>query len=347
MKSSAKMVSLNPVDDLFTTEEQREDKKREKVRNIPLNELHPFRDHPFKVVDDEKMEETVESIREYGVLVPIIVRPKEEGGYEIISGHRRCHASERAGLETIPTIVRDLDDDEATIIMVDSNLQRESILPSERAKAYKMKLEAIKHQGMRNDLTSRRTVGKLDNPSQKNETADLVGMDAGNSGRQVQRYIRLTELIPDLLDMVDEKKLNLYSAVEISHLPAEEQQLVHETIQSEGHTPSVAQAQEIKRLSQKKQLNEDTILPLFEKKEDVRTHQKIEQQEPPREQQRSRESPLYRIENTKAGRVISIPVEELAKYMPNRSEEQITAFLIKILDNWFHHMRKSRNDHSR
>ena len=153
MKSSAKNVTLTSVDDLFTTEEQREDKKREKVRNIPLNELHPFRDHPFKVVDDEKMEETVESIREYGVLVPIIARPKEEGGYEIISGHRRCHASEKAGLETIPTIVRDLDDDEATIIMVDSNLQRESLLPSERAKAYKMKLDAIKHQGKRNDLT--------------------------------------------------------------------------------------------------------------------------------------------------------------------------------------------------
>ena len=153
MKSSAKKVSLNPVDDLFTTEEQREDKKREKVRNIPLVELHPFRDHPFKVVDDEKMEETVESIREYGVLVPIIARPKEEGGYEIISGHRRCHASEKAGLETIPTIVRDLDDDEATIIMVDSNLQRESILPSERAKAYKMKLDAIRRStGRRSEI---------------------------------------------------------------------------------------------------------------------------------------------------------------------------------------------------
>jgi len=347
LKSSAKKVSLNPVDDLFTTEEQREDKKREKVRNIPLNELHPFRDHPFKVVDDEKMEETVESIREYGVLVPIIARPKEEGGYEIISGHRRCHASEKAGLETIPTIVRDLDDDEATIIMVDSNLQRESLLPSERAKAYKMKLEAIKHQGMRNDLTSRRTVGKLDVPSSKSETADLVGMEAGNSGRQVQRYIRLTELIPELLDMVDEKKLNLYSAVEISHLPTEEQQLVHETIETEGHTPSVAQAQEIKRLSQKKQLNEDTILPLFEKKEDVRTHQKTEVQEPEKEPQRGRESSPCRVENTKAGKVITIPVDQFAKYMPNRSEEQITELVLKILDNWFHHMRKTRSDQSR
>ena len=340
MKSSAKNVTLTSVDDLFTTEEQREDKKREKVRNIPLAELHPFRDHPFKVVDDEKMEETVESIREYGVLVPIIARPKEEGGYEIISGHRRCHASEKAGLETIPTIVRDLDDDEATIIMVDSNLQRESLLPSERAKAYKMKSDAIKRQGKRNDLTSPQNAAKL-------RTDDIIGSSAGISGDTVRRYIRLTELIPELLDMVDEKKINFNSAVEISHLTPDEQQMVCETIESEGHTPSVAQAQEIKRLSQKKQLNEDTILPLFEKKEDVRTHQKTEPQEPKKEPQKGRDSSPYRIEDTNTGRVISIPIEQFAKYMPNRSEEQITALLIKILDNWFHHMKKTRNDHSR
>lgn len=343
MKSSAKKVSLNPVDDLFTTEEQREDKKREKVRNIPLAELHPFRDHPFKVVDDEKMEETVESIREYGVLVPIIARPKEEGGYEIISGHRRCHASEKAGLETIPTIVRDLDDDEATIIMVDSNLQRESLLPSERAKAYKMKLDAIKRQGQRNDLTCALKEHKLE----KGKSVELIAESAGECRATIQRYIRLTELIPDLLDMVDEKKLNLYSAVEISHLPTEEQKLVHETIQTEGHTPSVAQAQNIRRLSQKKELNEDSILPLFDKKEDVRTHQKVEQEEPPKEQQKGRESSPYRVENTKAGRVISIPVEQFAKYMPNRTEDQITELLMKILDNWFHHMKKTRSDQSR
>ena len=276
-------MTLTSVDDLFTTEEQREDKKREKVRNIPLDELHPFRDHPFKVVDDEKMEETVESIREYGVLVPIIARPKEEGGYEIISGHRRCHASEKAGLETIPTIVRDLDDDEATIIMVDSNLQRESLLPSERAKAYKMKLDAIKRQGQRNDLTSGQNGPKLE--SKRSNV--IVAEEAGESVKQVQRFIRLTELIPDLLDMVDEKKINFNSAVEISYLPHEEQKLVRETILSEDHTPSVAQAQEIKRLSQKKQLNEDTILPLFEKKEDVRTHQK---QEPAYERQKEKAS---------------------------------------------------------
>ena len=343
MKSSAKNVTLTSVDDLFTTEEQREDKKREKVRNIPLDELHPFRDHPFKVVDDEKMEETVESIREYGVLVPIIARPKEEGGYEIISGHRRCHASEKAGLETIPTIVRDLDDDEATIIMVDSNLQRESLLPSEKAKAYKMKLDAIKRQGKRNDLTCAQIEHKLN----RGKSVEQIAETAGESRATVQRYIRLTELIPELLDMVDEKKINFNSAVEISHLTPDEQQMVCETIESEGRTPSVAQAQEIKRLSQKKQLNEDTILPLFEKKEDVRTHQKVEVHEPSKEQPKSSHFSPYRVENTKEGKVISIPIDQFAKYMPNRSEEQITELLMKILDNWFHHMRKSRNDHSR
>lgn len=341
MKSSAKNVTLTSVDDLFTTEEQREDKKREKVRNIPLNELHPFRDHPFQVVDDEKMEETVESIREYGVLVPIIARPKEEGGYEIISGHRRCHASEKAGLETIPTIVRDLDDDEATIIMVDTNLQRESLLPSERAKAYKMKMDAMKRKAGR---PSKENSGQNVHQYFGQKTRDIIAQDTGESARTVQRYIRLTELIPDLLDMVDEKKINFNSAVEISHLTPEEQQLVHETIETEGHTPSVAQAQEIKRLSQKKQLNEDTILPLFEKKEDVRTHQK---QEPAYEPQMEKASAPFSVESTKAGKVISIPVEQFAKYMPNHTEEQITTLLVKILDNWFHHMKKMRNDHSR
>lgn len=344
MKSSAKKVSLNPVDDLFTTEEQREDKKREKVRNIPLAELHPFRDHPFKVVDDEKMEETVESIREYGVLVPIIARPKEEGGYEIISGHRRCHASEKAGLETVPTIVRDLDDDEAVLIMVDSNLQRESLLPSEKAKAYKMKMDAIRRKAGRPSKENMRQNG-TDNFGVRSD--EIIAQNTTESARTIQRYIRLTELIPELLDMVDEKKINFNSAVEISHLTPDEQQMVCETIESEGHTPSVAQAQEIKRLSQKKQLNEDSILPLFEKKEDVRTHQKVEQEEPPKEQQRGRESSPYRVENTKAGRVISIPIDQFAKYMPNRTEDQITELLMKILDNWFHHMRKTRSDQSR
>ena len=197
MKSSAKNVTLTSVDDLFTTEEEREDKKREKVRNIPLSELHPFRDHPFRVVDDEKMEETVESIREYGVLVPIIVRPKEEGGYEIVSGHRRCHASKIAGLETVPTIVRHLDDDEATIIMVDSNLQRESLLPSERAKAYKMKMDAMKRKAGRPSKENR---GQNVHQYFGQKTRDIIAQDTGESARTVQRYIRLTELIPELLD---------------------------------------------------------------------------------------------------------------------------------------------------
>ena len=213
MKSSAKKVELASVDDLFSTEESRADAQREKVLEIPLSELHPFKDHPFKVKDDEAMMETADSIRQYGVLVPAIARPDPNGGYELVAGHRRHRASELAGKDTMPVIVRDLDDDQATIIMVDSNLQRESLLPSERAFAYKMKLEAVKHQGARTDLTSRQLVGKL-------EMADVVGEKAGDSGRQVQRYIRLTELIPELLDMVDEKKIAFNPAYELSFLLA-------------------------------------------------------------------------------------------------------------------------------
>ena len=190
MKSSAKNITLTSVDDLFTTEEEREEKRREKVRNIPLKELHPFRDHPFKVVDDEKMQETVDSIREYGVLVPIIARPKEKGGYEIISGHRRCHASELAGLQTVPVIVRNLDDDEATVIMVDTNLQRENLLPSERAKAYKMKMEAIKHKAGRHPKNNSPQIAA------NFRSDDSIGNSSGVSGDTIRRYIRLTELIP-------------------------------------------------------------------------------------------------------------------------------------------------------
>ena len=201
MKSSAKKVELASVDDLFSTEESRADAQREKVLEIPLSELHPFKDHPFKVKDDEAMMETADSIQQYGVLVPAIARPDSNGGYELVAGHRRHRASELAGKDTMPVIVRDLDDDQATIIMVDSNLQRESMLPSERAFAYKMKLEAIKHQGERSDLTSRQV-------GEKSQTSiSLVADQAGESQRQVQRYIRLTELIPELLDMVDEKKI--------------------------------------------------------------------------------------------------------------------------------------------
>ena len=328
MKSSAKNITLTSVDDLFTTEEEREEKRREKVQNIPLSELHPFRDHPFKVVDDDKMQETVDSIREYGVLVPIIARPKEEGGYEIVSGHRRCHASELAGLETVPVIVRHMDDDEATLIMVDSNLQRESLLPSERAKAYKMKLDALKRQGERTDRTSCQIGTKF-------RADEKVAESTSDSARTIQRYIRLTELIPELLDMVDDKKLNFNSAVEISYLPAEEQQLVHETIVSEAHAPTVAQAQEIRKLSQKKELTDDTVLTVFGNKEDSRA--------------KVAELPEQSIEvpPKTSAKTLNIPMERFEKYFPNRSEEQITEMIFKILDNWHHHMKKMRNDHSR
>ena len=209
-------VSLKGADDIFSTEESRQEQQREQVQQIPIAELHPFTNHPFKVLDDESMQRTVESVEQYGVLSPLIARPRPEGGYEIISGHRRQHAAQLAGLETLPVIVRNMDDNAAVLLMVDSNLQRENILPSERAFAYKMKLEALKKQGARSDLTSRQIVGKL-------ETADLVGKGSGESGRQVQRFIRLTNLIPELLNMVDEKELAFNPAVELSYLDEAQQ----------------------------------------------------------------------------------------------------------------------------
>ena len=264
MKSSAKKVELASVDDLFSTEESRADAQREKVLEIPLSELHPFKDHPFKVKDDEAMMETADSVRQYGVLVPAIARPDPEGGYELVAGHRRHRASELAGKETMPVIVRDLDDDAATIIMVDSNLQRESLLPSERAFAYKMKLEAVKHQGARTDLTSRQVGGKL-------EMADVIGAKAGDSGRQVQRYIRLTELIPELLDMVDEKKIAFNPAYELSFLKKEEQVQLLDAMDSEQATPSLSQAQRLKKFSQEGHLSLDVMRAIMgeEKKSDL------------------------------------------------------------------------------
>lgn len=259
MKSSAKNISLNSYDDIFSTEDTREDAKREKVTDMPLSELYPFPDHPFQVRDDDAMKETVESIKEYGVLVPAIVRPRADGGYELISGHRRKHVCELAGLPTMPVIVRNLDDDAATIIMVDSNIQRENILPSERAKAYKMKLDAIKRQGARTDLTSRQVVGKLETL----ESAELVGKEAGESGRQVQRYIRLNELSPQLQQMVDDKKIAMTPAVELSYLKPEEQTLLLDTIESEQATPSLSQAQRLKKFSAEGHLNEDSMLAIM------------------------------------------------------------------------------------
>ena len=264
MKSSAKKIELASVDDLFSTEDSRADAQRERVLEIPLSELHPFKNHPFKVKDDEAMMETADSIRQYGVLVPAIARPDPEGGYELVAGHRRHRASELAEKETMPVIVRDLDDDAATIIMVDSNLQRESLLPSERAFAYKMKLEAVKRQGARTDLTSRQLVGKL-------EMADVVGEKAGDSGRQVQRYIRLTELIPKLLDMVDEKKIAFNPAYELSFLKKEEQVQLLDAMDSEQATPSLSQAQRLKKFSQEGHLSIDVMRAIMgeEKKSDL------------------------------------------------------------------------------
>ena len=265
MKSSAKKIELASVDDLFSTEEGRQDAKLEKIQELPLSELHPFKNHPFKVKDDEAMMETADSIKQYGVLVPAIARPDPDGGYELVAGHRRRRASELAEKETMPVIIRDLDDDAATIIMVDSNLQRESLLPSERAFAYKMKLEAVKHQGARTDLTSRQVGEKSQTSIQK------VADQAGESQRQVQRYIRLTELIPELMDMVDEKKIALNPAYELSFLKKEEQVDLLDAMDSEQATPSLSQAQRLKKYSQEGHLTLDMMRVIMgeEKKSDL------------------------------------------------------------------------------
>ena len=255
MKSSAKSIKLASVDDLFSTEESRADDLRERVQELPLSELHPFKNHPFKVKDDEAMMDTVESIRQYGVLVPAIARPDPEGGYELVAGHRRHRASELAEQETMPVIVRDLDDDEATIIMVDSNLQRESLLPSERAFAYKMKLDAMKHQGERRDLTC----SQLGNKLEGKKSSEVLAEQVGQSKNQVFRFIRLTELIPQLLDMVDERKIAFNPAYELSFLKPEEQQALLEAMDYTQATPSLSQAQRLKKFSQEEKLSPEVM----------------------------------------------------------------------------------------
>ena len=267
MKSSAKKIELASVDDLFSTEEGRQDAKLEKIQEIPLSELHPFKNHPFKVKDDEAMMETADSIKQYGVLVPAIARPDPEGGYELVAGHRRHRASELAEKETMPVIVRDLDDDAATIIMVDSNLQRESLLPSERAFAYKMKLEAMKHQGERVDLTCSQVGNKLEGK----KSSEILAEQVGQSKNQIFRYIRLTELIPELMDMVDEKKIALNPAYELSFLKKEEQVDLLDAMDSEQATPSLSQAQRLKKYSQEGHLTLDMMRVIMgeEKKSDL------------------------------------------------------------------------------
>ena len=249
-------LALKGLDDLFSTEENRQEEQQEQVRQIPIDDLHPFTNHPFKVLDDEAMTQTVESIKLLGVTNPLIVRPRPEGGYEIISGHRRQHAAQLAGLDTLPVIVRQMDDDAAVLLMVDSNLQRESILPSEKAFAYKMKLEALKNQGARSDLTSSQVGMKL-------QALDIVGQEAGDSRNQVHRFIRLTHLIPELLELVDQKKISFNPAVELSYLTEPEQRDFLEAMQDTQNAPSLSQAQRIKKLSQESQCSYEAIFDIM------------------------------------------------------------------------------------
>ena len=299
MKSSAKKISLTSVDDLFSTEESRVDEQREKIAEIPLSELHPFKDHPFKVIDNEAMFDTAESIKQYGVLVPAIARPREDGGYELVSGHRRKRACELAGLETMPVIIRNLDDDAATIIMVDSNLQRENILPSERAFAFKLKLEAIKRQGSRTDLTSSQVGTKL------NRADEIVAEQAGSSRNQVQRYIRLTELIPDLLSMVDEKKIAFNPAVELSYLKSEKQLLLIDAMDTEQATPSLSQAQRLKKFSAEGNCTLEAMCAIMSEEK---------KGEPDK---------------------VTLTGDKIKKYFPkNYTPQQMEATIIKLLEGW-------------
>ena len=265
MPKSSLSVSLKGADDIFSTEESRQEQQREQVQQIPIGELFPFKNHPFKVLDDESMQRTVESVEQYGVLSPLIARPRPDGdGYEIISGHRRQHAAQLAGLDTLPVIVRNMDDDAAVLLMVDSNLQRENILPSERAFAYKMKLEALKNQGARSDLTSAQVGRKL-------ETADIVGQESGDSRNQVRRFIRLTNLIPELLDMVDEKKIAFNPAVGLSHLDTNQQRDFLEAMNDTQNAPSLSQAQRLKKLAQEGHFSYDVAFAVMgeEKKDEL------------------------------------------------------------------------------
>ena len=293
-------LALKGLDDLFSTEENRQEEQREQVQQIPIDELHPFTNHPFKVLDDEAMTRTVESIAQYGVLAPLIARPRPDGdGYEIISGHRRQYAAKLAGLDTLPVIVRQMSDDAAVILMVDSNLQREHILPSERALAYKMKLDAMRRtSGRPSKENPRQLVGNF-------ETADVVGKESGESGRQVQRFIRLTNLVPELLDMVDEKKISFNPAVELSYLDAKQQQDFLEAMDASQNAPSLSQAIRIKKLAQQGEFDYDAVYNIMneEKKSELDT--------------------------------VTIKNETLRKYFPrNYTPRQMESIIIKLLDQW-------------
>ena len=299
MPKNSLNVSLKGADDIFSTEESRQEQQREQVQQIPIGELFPFKNHPFKVLDDEAMTRTVESIAQYGVLAPLIARPRPDGdGYEIISGHRRQYAAKLAGLDALPVIVRQMSDDAAVILMVDSNLQREHILPSERALAYKMKLEAIKNQGARSDLTSAQVGRKL-------EAADIVGQEAGDSRNQVRRFIRLTNLIPELLDMVDEKKISFNPAVELSYLDESQQRAFLEAMDGTQNAPSVSQAQQLKKMAQ---CGEFT----YEKAFDILGQEKKSEQD-----------------------TVTIKNDILRKYFPRSyTPRQMEEKIIQLLDAW-------------
>ncbi|MCI7098067.1 MAG: ParB/RepB/Spo0J family partition protein [Lachnospiraceae bacterium] len=290
-------ISLQSLDDIFTTEEERQEAKLEKIREIPLNELFPFKNHPFRVVDDEAMQRTVESIAQYGVLAPAIARPRPEGGYELIAGHRRHRASVLAGKETMPVIVREMDDDAATILMVDSNLQRETLLPSERAQAYKMKRDALRHQGSRTDLTSVQVAPKL--------ATEMIGESEGISKDTVKRYIRLTELIPELQEMVDDKRIAFNPAVELSYLSKEEQQNFLEAMDYAQSTPSLSQAQRLKKLSQSGECTMDAMCAMME---EVKKGEKNS---------------------------VTFKGDILKKYFPkNYTPKQMEDTIIRLLDQW-------------
>ena len=298
MPKSSVNASLSSYDDIFSTEESRQEEQREQVRQIPIGELFPFKNHPFKVLDDDSMSDTVESVKQYGVLSPLIARPRPKGGYEIISGHRRQHAAELAGLETLPVIVRQMDDDAAIILMVDSNLQREHILPSERAFAYKMKLDAMKNQGTRSDLTSTQVVSKL-------RSNEKLGAENNQSRETVRRFIRLTNLIPELLDMVDNKTVSFNPAVELSYLSPEQQQEVIRAMDDTQNFPSVSQAKRIKKLAQDGTFTTETVVAIMgeEKKSELDT--------------------------------VTIKNDALRKYFPrNYTPKQMEDTIIKLLEQW-------------
>lgn len=298
MPKSSVNASLSSYDDIFSTEESRQEEQREQVRQIPIGELFPFKNHPFKVLDDDSMSDTVESVKQYGVLSPLIARPRPKGGYEIISGHRRQHAAELAGLETLPVIVRQMDDDAAIILMVDSNLQREHILPSERAFAYKMKLDAMKNQGTRSDLTSTQVVSKL-------RSNEKLGAENNQSRETVRRFIRLTNLIPELLDMVDNKTVSFNPAVELSYLSPEQQQEVIRAMDDTQNFPSVSQAKRIKKLAQDGTFTTETVVAIMgeEKKSELDT--------------------------------VTIKNDTLRKYFPRSyTPKQMEDIIIKLLEQW-------------